>query len=302
MARVLVTGGAGLVGRYLVDGLHSAGYEVVVAGRTPPPEGLFARPAEFRPFRLDPSGLHDGLLDGIDHLVHAAFAHVPGKYRGGEGDDPDTFRALNLDGTVRLFEAARAAGLSRAVFLSSRAVYDGVPYGTALDEDVALAPASFYGAVKLGAERALSDLTGSSFLGASLRLTGVYGPCRPNKWDGVMADFLAGRPVAARAGSEIHGRDAAAAVTTLLGADASAVAGRSFNASDIVTDTREILSIVKAETGSLAALPEEADLSAVAAMRCDRLQALGWRPGGRELLRETVKALAANEKAGPAET
>ena len=47
-------------------------------------------------------------------LVHAALEHVPGRYRGGEGDDPPRFWQLNVDGSVALLAAAREAGVARA--------------------------------------------------------------------------------------------------------------------------------------------------------------------------------------------
>jgi NADPH:quinone reductase-like Zn-dependent oxidoreductase len=39
--KALVTGGTGLVGRYIVETLLDAGYDLVVAGRTTPAESLF---------------------------------------------------------------------------------------------------------------------------------------------------------------------------------------------------------------------------------------------------------------------
>ena len=81
-------------------------------------------------------------LPPADALVHLALAHVPGAYRGGEGDDPAGFRRLNLDGTLRLFDAA---GPARIVFLSSRAVYGDHRRGETLRETDAPAPDSLYG-------------------------------------------------------------------------------------------------------------------------------------------------------------
>ena len=292
MVRVLVSGGSGLVGRYIVNHLGAEGYDVTVGGRRPPPSAHFIRPVGFVPLYLDPRDDAAAAFEGIDSFVHAAFAHLPGKYRGGEGDDPDGFRRLNLDGTVRLFETAKAAGVSRVVFLSSRAVYDGVPDGTVLSEKLTLAPSSLYGEVKLGAEQALGRLTGSSFTAASLRATGIYGPLRPNKWDGLFADYLAGKPVAARAGSEVHGRDLADAVRLMLETEGTKISGRAFNVSDIVTDTNEILSPLKAATGCPHPLPAPADRSNVREMPTNAIRSLGWTPGGTVALHETLAALA----------
>jgi len=291
--RVLVSGGSGLVGRYVVNGLQEAGWDVAVGGRSKPPAGWFSGPASFVPLLLDPTLDQSDAFRGIDAFVHAAFDHLPGRYRGGEGNDPDGFRRRNLEGSVRLFETARKAGVRRLVFLSSRAVYDGLREGDALDEGALLSPTSLYGQVKLAAERALAELDAPGFTTASLRLTGVYGDLRPNKWDTLIADYLAGRPVVSRAGSEVHGGDVAQAVRLVLETDEAHIrADRAYNVSDIVTDTHAILAEVKRMTGAPHPLPPEADTAQVAAMPTGRIRALGWQPGSLPLLAATVERVA----------
>lgn len=290
--KVLVSGGTGLVGRYVVEALLSGGFDVTVGGRFHPPANYFSRPVQFRSMSLDPDFDPIEAFDDTYVFVHAAFDHVAGKYRGGEGDDPARFRRLNLDGTVRLFDAARRAGVRRVVFLSSRAVYDGIAPGLPLVETAELHPTSLYGEVKLLAEQVLTDMSGPGFAGSSLRLTGVYGHLRPNKWDGLFADYLAGRSVPARAGSEVHGRDVGQAVRLMLESDTAKVGGEEFNVSDIVTDSHEILSALKSATGSRYPLPQLADKSLVAEMVTDKIRTLGWKPGGLSLLESTVHCLA----------
>ncbi|CDZ53963.1 NAD-dependent epimerase/dehydratase family protein [Neorhizobium galegae] len=288
--KVLVSGGTGLVGRYIVEGLLDAGYPVIVGGRNPPAPGFFSKPVEFAPLSLDPTLDQIEVFDEAYFFVHAAFDHLSGKYRGGEGDDPDRFRRLNLDGTVKLFETARKAGTRRAVFLSSRAVYDGQPAGTVLDEGLALKPDSLYGEIKLWTEGALAELSAPGFATSSLRLTGVYGNLRPTKWDMLFADYLAGRPVPSRAGTEVHGRDIATAVRLMLETETGKIAGQVFNTSDILTDTNEILGSL---SGPQHNLPPPADRGIVSVMSTDKLRALGWQPGGAPLLRQTITDLAA---------
>src|SRR5690349_9042758 len=113
--KVLVSGGTGLVGRYIVEELLSAGYQVIVGGRHAPRPRLFSRPVDFAPLSLDPDENDIGAFDDAYFFVHAAFSHVEGKYRGGEGEDPRTFRHLNLDGSVKLFEEAKRAGTRRCI-------------------------------------------------------------------------------------------------------------------------------------------------------------------------------------------
>ena len=290
--KALVTGGTGLVGRYIVETLLEAGYEVTVAGRKSPADGLFPRPVAFRHATLDAENIDKDLFAGIDAVVHAAFDHLPGRYRGGEGDDPDRFRRVNLGGSVRLFQAAKCTGVRRAVFLSSRAVYDGVTPGTPLAEDLALQPASLYGEIKLLGEQALAALNVPGFTTASLRLTGVYGDLRPNKWDGLFADYLAGRPVPVRAGTEVHGRDVGTAVRMMLETEAPRIETQSFNVSDLVADTRDILAQLHGSRSGAPALPATAGKAEVAEMETGRISALGWRPGGWPLFEQTLRQLA----------
>lgn len=291
--KVLVSGGTGLVGRYIVNGLLEAGHAVVVGARTPPPSHCFAREAEYVPMTLDPDMDQAGIFAGIDAFIHAAFDHLPGKYRGAEGKDPERFRRLNLDGTVSLFEGAKAAGVQRVVFLSSRAVYDGLPCDVELSETAALSPTSVYGQVKWQAERTLRDMAKTDFVTASLRLTGVYGDLQPNKWDSLFADYRAGRPIASRAGTEVHGRDVASAVQLMLEADAGDVNGQVFNVSDIVVDHAEVLAPLRDALRASTPLPQPADPTALRRMRTDKIAALGWRPGGKQLLNDTLDTLVA---------
>lgn len=290
--KALVTGGTGLVGRYIVETLLESGYDVIVAGRSPPADDLFPRPAAFRTATLDPDGTGHELFDGIDAVIHAAFDHLPGRYRGGEGDDPDRFRRINLDGSIRLFEAARHAGVKRFVFLSSRAVYDGVAPGTRLTENLSLQPTSLYGEIKLLGEQALAALNAPGFATSSLRLTGVYGDLKPNKWDGLFADYLAGREIPVRAGTEVHGRDAGQAVRLVLEADADKVGGQAFNLSDVIADTSDILAPLHASRSGAPDLPLRANKTDVAEMAIGKIQSLGWQPGGWPLFEQTLRQLA----------
>ncbi len=285
--RVLISGGTGLVGRYIVEGLLSAGYAVTVGARKPPTAGFFSQPVDFRPLHLDPKLDQSGAFAGMEAFIHAAFDHLPGKYRGGEGSNPQRFRRLNLDGSVRLFEAAKSAGVKQTVFLSSRAVYDGLPAGTKLTEDLALHPNSHYGKIKLAGEQALSRLSGPGFTTTSLRATGVYGEFRPNKWDGLITDALAGRPLAPRAGTEVHGWDVAQAVRLLLESEASSISGQSFNLSDVTVDTRSIIE----KLGLSAQLVAFTTLSANV-MDTGKIRRIGWQPGGMRQFDETMAILA----------
>lgn len=283
--KVALTGATGLVGRFLLHSLAARGHEVVTLGR----QAVAGN--EHRRWALGEAAP----LAGCDALVHAAFLHVPGHYRGGEGDDPEGFVAANRDGSLRLFHEAREAGLTRALFLSSRAVYGDYPSGTALTEDLAPRPDTLYGEVKWAAEQGLSALARPGFATAAIRATGIYGPLGlsgpDHKWRGLFDAFLAGETVTPRVATELHGDDLAAAVALLLEAPEAALAPRSFNASDITLDRRDLLERVARITGRGGPLPDRADASRVSAMRCDRLWQLDWRPRGMEGLDAALREM-----------
>jgi len=249
--KVAITGATGLVGRFITDALLAAGHEVTVLGRRA------VAGAAFHPYQLG-----DALHLDADVLVHAAFDHEPGLYRGGEGKDPEGFRATNLDGSLRLL---RGFG-GRSVLISTRAVYGDHPAGTVLTEDLPIRPDTLYGEIKAAVEREST---------VSLRATGVYGPGAGHKWQPLFDDFLSGRPIPPRVATEVYGADVAGAVLTVLDRGEGV-----FNVSDLLLDRRDLLAEVAVITGCAHDLPQRADRSAVNVMDCGKLLSLGWQPGG----------------------
>ncbi|SEM46137.1 Nucleoside-diphosphate-sugar epimerase [Loktanella fryxellensis] len=274
--KVAVTGATGMVGHAIAAHLAGQGMAVTALGRKASPLPGVAH----RPYDLD-GPLPD--LTGLDALVHCAFSHVPGRYRGGEGDDPDGFRRANVDGSLRLFHHAADSGVGRIIFLSSRAVHDGWPAGTPLSDGLTPRPHSLYGLVKAEVEAGLAALTRPGLATASLRATGVYGvtdPGQPHKWADLFGAFAAGTTAPSRVATEVHGDDLAAAVALLLRADAAALAPHSFNVSDILLDHHDLLTLWADVSGQVGVLPPRADSGAVSVMTCERLAALGWHPRG----------------------
>lgn len=281
--RILITGASGAVGRFLSRHLASEGHHVTALGRTPSDGAALAFA------RFDLSGAPPRLPDA-DALVHCAFNHVPGRFRGGEGDDPDRFRNLNVAGTGALFRAAKDAGCRKVVFLSSRAVYGDTRRGETLRETDDPRPDSLYGEVKRDGERSLEALCDAQFCGVALRATGVYGMppgLTTHKWTGLFEGFRSGSETEPRCGSEVHGDDLAAAVSLVLrtakhGFDV-------FNVSDLLLDRRDLLTLFSECSGLAGALPARAE-SRPGVMDTSKLRRLGWQPGGRDKLKAFVDA------------
>ena len=291
--RVALTGATGIVGRFIAARLALEGCNVVALARTGSDRTGFDFPIDWVEGDLNDKAALASLLRGAGALVHSAYDHIPGHYRGGEGDDVEGFWRTNLLGSLRLMHMADAFGVGRTVVLSSRAVF-GRPSSTRVGDTRATSPNTHYGALKV----ALEGLAGVYPRTASLRPTGVYGithPASRSKWFDMAGDVICGRSITfARTSTEVHGDDVAAAVWLLLTAREADIEGRAFNCSDLVLSTREIAERMYAAHGVVAGarptLPTEMsppdDI-----MRCDGLRALGWRPGGRRRLQATIRAL-----------
>ena len=86
----------------------------------------------------------------VSSIVHfAAYKNV-----GESMQNPSKYFRNNVDGTVRLLDAALAAGVGQFVFSSSCSVY-GTPAGTPVDEQQPIHPESVYADTKAIVERVL---------------------------------------------------------------------------------------------------------------------------------------------------
>ena len=291
--RVALTGASGIVGRFVAARLAREGCEVVALARPGTDRTGFDFPIGWIEGDLETETALVSLVRGADALVHSAYDHVAGKYRGGEGDDVETFWRTNLLGSLRLLRAAADCGTGRIVVLSSRAVF-GRPARTRVGDNHPTSPNTHYGALKVAMEGLAGVYPGTT----CIRPTGVYGITHPpnrSKWFDMARDVVVGRPVTtARTSTEVHGDDVATAVWLLLTAREADVAGRAFNCSDLVVSTREIAQRMYAGHGGVAGahptLPQEAP-PPDNIMRCDGLRGLGWRPGGRRRLQATIRDL-----------
>ena len=176
MARYLVTGGAGFIGSSLVRALLARGDEVVVVDdlSTGKPANLaeVLGDIDFRQGSVLDRDLLADAAGGCDFVLHqAAQVSVPASLA-----DPETTHEVNTTGTLRVFEAARAAGVRRVVYAASCAVY-GNPAELPNREDGPIAPESPYAVSKY-----LGELYGqvwTATLGlevVALRYFNVFGP------------------------------------------------------------------------------------------------------------------------------
>jgi nucleoside-diphosphate-sugar epimerase len=174
-ARILVTGAAGFVGRAVASSLPRERLRLVDRVR-PDMAGAECIAAD-----LTDAGALAALLDGIDLIIH--LAALPG---GASEADPAASRAINLDASLNLIEAA--SGRARFVFASSIAVF-GAPLPQRIDDATPLSPAMTYGAHKAMVETALADaIRRGDIEGIALRLPGIV--ARPPAPSGLKSAFM----------------------------------------------------------------------------------------------------------------
>ncbi|HEY7131690.1 MAG TPA: NAD(P)-dependent oxidoreductase [Candidatus Limnocylindrales bacterium] len=180
--RIVVTGGTGKAGRWVVRDLREHGHDVVNADLVPDgaPNDLFLLTD-----LTDPGQVHD-VVRGADAVVHLAAIPAPGLRPAGE-----TFR-INTVSTWNVFHAAVAAGVSRVVWASSETVlglpFDRPPDFAPIDETITPRPESSYALSKLVGETLATQLnrqSGIPFVG--LRISNIMEPgdyARFPSWQG----------------------------------------------------------------------------------------------------------------------
>jgi 2-alkyl-3-oxoalkanoate reductase len=113
-ARVLVTGGTGFLGRYVVQKLRERRCRVRVLARGSKPKTAFDDVELARGDLRDAHAVRSA-CDGVDAVVHAGALSQPWG-RAAE------FEAINVAGTRNVLDACRAAGVQRLVHVSSPSV------------------------------------------------------------------------------------------------------------------------------------------------------------------------------------
>lgn len=240
--RILVTGGAGYLGSVLCELLLRSGQRVrafdslMHGGRSL--LGLAGREG----FAFQRGDMRDGdavaeALAGVDAVVHlAAIVGDPACAR-----DAELARAVNLDASLALFEAAQAAGVKRFAFASTCSNYGRMADTSVLaTESHELRPVSLYAETKVGVEQALLAAPARTITATVLRLSTLYGLSPRMRFDLTVNEFVKELVVQRKLvvfGEQfwrpyVHVRDAARAFQMVLEAPVERVAGQVFNVGD----------------------------------------------------------------------
>jgi nucleoside-diphosphate-sugar epimerase len=165
-----ISGGAGFLGLHLARRLLADGHSVRTLDVAPLADAELERSVEELSGDVrDPRAAKE-LVEGADVLVHAAAALPIQASR-------ESIRSVNVGGTATLLAAAREAGLGRAIFVSSTAVY-GVPEKHPIEEDDPLHGVGSYGESKIEAERVCLDFVRRGLEAVIVRPKTFIGPER----------------------------------------------------------------------------------------------------------------------------
>ena len=192
MRHILVIGGAGYVGSYLVRRLLECGYQVrvldqLIYDNAASIADLFEQEG-FSFVRGDfyDTGVCTEALHGItDVVLLAALVGDPicKKY-------PELARKTNLEAPKKLFDALSGKGLNRFIFTSTCSNYGLRADDTPADEASELNPQSLYAESKVAFEKhVLANRTKVDFCPTILRLSTAYGISPRMRFDLTVSEF-----------------------------------------------------------------------------------------------------------------
>ena len=300
--KIAITGATGFVGRELVRQLVAEGHQLRCwkreTSRLEPFVDL-ADSIEWVDGELGDADSTQSLVTGCQRVVHAGLWRAGESFRGGEGDIVK-FARLNLVGSIELIESAMQAGVEKFVFVSTGAVHEKILTDRPLDEAHPLWPLTHYGAYKAALEKFVHSYGfGTGFPICAVRPTGIYGIADPpssSKWFDIVERVIAGKNIIAEGGSKVvHVADVARAISLLL--DADDVAGESYACYDRYISEHDVASIAVRLTGSQSKI-SGSKTTPKHEIVTDKLEKLGMKFGGAELLERTVADLISAIESG----
>jgi UDP-glucose 4-epimerase len=291
--RILVTGAAGFIGRWVVAELLERGHTVVPidnlvagdAGNLAEFEGRDGFvPLEIGDVR-DPASCRRW-THGVDAVAHlAASISVQDSI-----DDPATTFDNDVVGTFHLLEAARAAR-ARFLFMSTCMVYDRATTPEGISELHPTKPASPYAASKLSGEAlTLSYFHAYGLPTTVIRPFNTFGPFQRSVGEGGVVAIFTRRSLLGEElriygdGSQtrdlLYVEDCARFVADALLSDA--VTGRLLNAgTGVDVSVNELAATIEPDGTKIVHVEHIHPQSEIAVLRCDARLAreiLGWEP------------------------
>jgi UDP-glucose 4-epimerase len=291
--KILVTGAAGFIGRWVVGELLARGHTVLpvdslVAGDVTNLDEFAGQPGlvPFEEGDVRDSAACRRWTSNVEAVAHlAASISVQDSI-----DDPSTTFDNDVVGTFNVLEGARASG-ARVLFMSTCMVYDRASTREGISESHPTNPASPYAAAKISGEAlTLSYWHAYGLPTTVVRPFNTYGPFQRSVGEGgVVAIFtrlsLRGETLriygdGTQTRDLLYATDCARFVAEALLSDAAT--GRILNAgtgSDV--SVNELAAAIEPDPGRIVHVEHIHPQSEIAVLRADARQAervLGWRP------------------------
>ena len=287
MHRSLVTGGAGFIGSHLVERLLVDGHMVTVldnfsTGRVENLDQVKDNPRlSIQHVDVSSDSEIRQFFENVDWVFHlAALADIVPSIQ-----QPLAYHKANVDGTVAVLEAARAAAVRRFVYAASSSCY-GIPDEFPTPETAPIRPMYPYALTKyLGEQYVLHWNKVYKLPCVSLRLFNIYGPRArtTGAYGAVFGVFLAQKLAGKRftvVGDGTQTRDftfVIDVVDAFVRAAESEIEGEVFNVGSGNTySVNHLVSLIGGDVVHIPKRPGEpdctfADITKIA-------QILGWRP------------------------
>jgi UDP-glucose 4-epimerase len=246
--RVLVTGGAGFIGAYLIPILLSRGYEVNVFDAAERPSSLAGSVGYVRGDLGAQADVYRAMMacrpEGVFHL--GAILAGPCE------ENPQRGFAVNFGSTQVLLDASVALGVRRFFLVSSISVF-GRDAPQPVGDDAVKNPETVYGQTKLASEHLIQWYARRHGIETvALRFTWVFGPGRTTgitaTYSSLVLDAIArGKPIVIsnpdERGDWLYVKDAVKAI--LAAWDARDLTQRVFNIAGGVHSIRKVVEIAR---------------------------------------------------------
>jgi UDP-glucose 4-epimerase len=312
---ILITGGAGYIGRWLANELTQQGHEVVAVDVQPPPPGMAPELPPGATFVQGDVTDKEKVRAAVALKPLSAIIHLAGIVTMGCERDPDLCMRVNLGGTANLLEAARLASVPTFVFASTISVYGPDVQQPMTEAGTPAEPLTWYGQSKIMAEQLglyYQRRWGLDFRAA--RMAAIVGPSRiagsgsATMYTSLVLERAAlGQPyeidVDPEAGTPVlYAKDAARGLAAL--ATAPSAPARVYHLSTGLATVGGLIEVAKRrvpdaqysfktdpQLGPVSKISREWDLSIEAAERD-----LGWRPAHSiESMADDLMAIARGE-------
>jgi UDP-glucose 4-epimerase len=287
MSTIIITGGSGFLGTYVIRELAERGDQVISFDAVSPSPELAALTAPYeqqivrvRGQILDLASLLRAVQQHkVERIFHAAALYDPPYSL----DEPAITFQVNVNGTINVLEAARLMGVQRVVQSSSIAVYMPRQYEPINERHPIFTPSAGNPLGPYGASKAAAEIVGLTYYSTNgvdfiaLRNSAIYGYGMryPMYIKPMVENSVRGLPTRFETGGDMrrdytHVKDIAQAVIKALDVPSDTLTQRVFNigsgtmnsASQVAQTVRSILPDADIEIGSGLSELEQSDMRA----------------------------------------